>query len=75
MKSVLSLGLAVIWLGTVGCTNLTPRQLRALRDGAIGAAGGAAAGAIVGRSPASGQPSAVLLAQLRGLSGRISTGL
>jgi hypothetical protein len=51
MKRVLSVGLILILLGTVGCANMTPRQQRALSGGAMGAAGGAAVGAIVGGSP------------------------
>jgi osmotically inducible lipoprotein OsmB len=54
MKRVLSLTLVLIWLGAIGCANMTPRQQRALSGGAIGAAGGAAVGAIVGGSPAIG---------------------
>jgi osmotically inducible lipoprotein OsmB len=54
MKRVLSVGLILFLLGTVGCANMTPRQQRALSGGAIGAAGGAAVGAIVGGSPTIG---------------------
>jgi osmotically inducible lipoprotein OsmB len=44
----------VALLATAGCANMTPRQQRALSGGAIGAAGGAALGAITGGSPALG---------------------
>jgi osmotically inducible lipoprotein OsmB len=54
MRRVLFLGLVLLWLGSTGCANMTPRQQRALSGGAIGAAGGAAVGAIVGGSPAIG---------------------
>jgi hypothetical protein len=39
---------------SVGCANMTPTQQRALSGGAIGAAGGAALGAITGGSAALG---------------------
>jgi hypothetical protein len=43
--------LALVLVAMAGCANMTPRQQRALSGGAIGAAGGAAIGAIVGGSP------------------------
>jgi osmotically inducible lipoprotein OsmB len=54
MRRVMGFILCMVFLGTVGCANMTPRQQRALSGGAIGAAGGAALGAIVGGSPALG---------------------
>jgi osmotically inducible lipoprotein OsmB len=54
MKRVLALGVVFLWLGVVGCANMTPRQQRALSGGAMGAAGGTAVGAIVGGSPTIG---------------------
>lgn len=39
---------------TAGCSNLTNTQQRALSGGAIGAAGGAAIGAIAGGNPLTG---------------------
>jgi osmotically inducible lipoprotein OsmB len=48
----------VLWVrlggGALGCANLTPTQQRALSGVAMGAAGEAALGAIVGGSPALG---------------------
>ncbi len=49
-----SILLAVVLLGMVGCSGMTPTQQRALSGGAAGAAGGAALGAISGGSPAVG---------------------
>ena len=46
--------LGVVLWAMVGCANMTPTQQRALSGGAIGAAGEAAVGAIVGGSPALG---------------------
>src|SRR5919108_5979548 len=54
MKRALALIFVVALLATAGCANMTPRQQRALSGGAIGAAGGAALGAITGGSPALG---------------------
>jgi osmotically inducible lipoprotein OsmB len=54
MKRMLSILLVVVLLATVGCANMSARQQRALSGGAIGAAGGAALGAITGGSPAVG---------------------
>ena len=53
-KPLWSLILSVALLATVGCSNMTPTQQRALSGGAIGAGGGAALGAITGGSPAVG---------------------
>jgi osmotically inducible lipoprotein OsmB len=52
MRRVMAVLLGLGLMGAVGCANLTPRQQRALSGGAIGAAGGAALGAITGGSPA-----------------------
>src|SRR5688572_22372212 len=54
MKFARALTLVVVLWAAVGCANMTPRQQRALSGGAIGAAGGAALGAITGGSPALG---------------------
>jgi osmotically inducible lipoprotein OsmB len=54
MKRIVALILVVAVFALVGCTNMTPTQQRALSGGAIGAAGGAALGAITGGSPALG---------------------
>ncbi|MBI2369076.1 MAG: hypothetical protein HY726_20920 [Candidatus Rokubacteria bacterium] len=54
MTRTLSLVLVLVLLATVGCANMTPQQQRTLSAGAIGAAGGAALGAIVGGSPTIG---------------------
>jgi osmotically inducible lipoprotein OsmB len=54
MKRVLTLGLILLWLGAGGCANMSPRQQWALSGGAIGAAGSAAVGAILGGSPTIG---------------------
>jgi osmotically inducible lipoprotein OsmB len=50
MTRALTLIFVVSLLAAVGCANLTPRQQRAVSGGAIGAAGGAALGAITGGS-------------------------
>jgi osmotically inducible lipoprotein OsmB len=56
MKRMGKVLLLLVMMGgcLLGCANLTPTQQRALSGGAIGAAGGAALGAIVGGSPALG---------------------
>ena len=54
MKRSVALILVVAVFALVGCANMTPTQQRALSGGAIGAAGGAALGAITGGSPALG---------------------
>jgi osmotically inducible lipoprotein OsmB len=54
MKRIVALILVVAVFALVGCANMTPTQQRALSGGAIGAAGGAALGAITGGSPALG---------------------
>ena len=54
MKRLLVVVLAVVMLGTAGCANMSARQQRALSGGVIGAAGGAAVGAVTGGSPAIG---------------------
>src|SRR5918996_6536479 len=54
MKRALALIFVVSLMTTAGCANMTPRQQRALSGGAIGAAGGAALGAVTGGSPALG---------------------
>ena len=54
MKHIVALTLVVAIFALVGCANMTPTQQRALSGGAIGAAGGAALGAITGGSPALG---------------------
>jgi osmotically inducible lipoprotein OsmB len=54
MKFARALTLVVVLCAAFGCANMTPRQQRALSGGAIGAAGGAALGAITGGSPALG---------------------
>jgi osmotically inducible lipoprotein OsmB len=54
MKRIFAPILVVAVFALVGCANMTPTQQRALSGGAIGAAGGAALGAITGGSPALG---------------------
>jgi osmotically inducible lipoprotein OsmB len=54
MKRLCLLLLIVALVATTGCANMSARQQRALSGGAIGAAGGAAVGAITGGSPAIG---------------------
>jgi len=56
MKRISMVLLVLVLLGgwMIGCANMTPTQQRALSGGAIGAAGGAALGAITGGSPALG---------------------
>jgi osmotically inducible lipoprotein OsmB len=54
MKRIFALILVVAVFALIGCANMTPTQQRALSGGAIGAAGGAALGAITGGSPALG---------------------
>jgi hypothetical protein len=54
MKRLCILLLVVALAATTGCANMSARQQRALSGGAIGAAGGAAVGAITGGSPALG---------------------
>ena len=46
MKRLVILLLAVVMLATAGCAGMSARQQRALSGGAIGAAGGAATGAM-----------------------------
>jgi osmotically inducible lipoprotein OsmB len=46
--------LVVAFLAMTGCANMSARQQRTLSGGAIGAAGGAAVGAVTGGSPAVG---------------------
>jgi hypothetical protein len=45
---------ALIAFGATGCSGMTHQQQRALSGGAIGAAGGAALGAIAGFNPLTG---------------------
>jgi osmotically inducible lipoprotein OsmB len=54
MKRLLGCILGFMLVVSVGCANMTPTQQRALSGGAIGAAGGAALGAITGGSAALG---------------------
>jgi len=54
MRRILAFTLGVVLLVTVGCANMSSKEQRALSGGAIGAAGGALLGAIVGGSPAIG---------------------
>ncbi len=51
MKRVLALLLVFMLWAVAGCSNMTPQQQRALSGGAIGAAGGAVVGTVVGGSP------------------------
>ncbi|HLG87665.1 MAG TPA: YMGG-like glycine zipper-containing protein [Alphaproteobacteria bacterium] len=44
----------VLAMGTSACSNMTRQQQRALSGGALGAAGGAAIGAIAGGNPLTG---------------------
>jgi hypothetical protein len=44
----------VLAMGSSACSNMTHQQQRALSGGALGAAGGAAIGAITGGSPIAG---------------------
>jgi osmotically inducible lipoprotein OsmB len=52
MTRARALLLVVGLCAAAGCADLTPTPQRALSGGAMGAAGGAAVGAIVGGSPA-----------------------
>ena len=52
MRATTPLLLVAILLA--GCSNMSSKEQRALSGGAIGAAGGAALGAITGGSPAAG---------------------
>jgi osmotically inducible lipoprotein OsmB len=54
MKRLCVLLLILALVATTGCANMSARQQRVLSGGAIGAAGGAAVGAITGGSPAIG---------------------
>ncbi len=55
MRKTISVLLLLTVVGlSSGCAGLTPQQQRALTGGAMGAAGGAALGAITGGSPAIG---------------------
>jgi len=54
MKRTLSLFMIVGLLAVTGCSGLSQREQQALSGGAIGAAGGAVAGAIVGGSALTG---------------------
>jgi osmotically inducible lipoprotein OsmB len=54
MKRLCALLLVLALVATTGCASMSARQQRALSGGAIGAAGGAAVGAITGGSPAIG---------------------
>lgn len=54
MRSATICFLAAIVAGTSACSNMTQRQQRALSGGAIGAAGGAAIGAVTGGSVLTG---------------------
>jgi osmotically inducible lipoprotein OsmB len=54
MKRVLVFICLLMLFVSVGCAHMTPTQQRALSGGAIGAAGGAALGAITGGSAALG---------------------
>ena len=54
MKRLCVLLLILALVATTGCANMSARQQRSLSGGAIGAAGGAAVGAITGGSPAIG---------------------
>jgi osmotically inducible lipoprotein OsmB len=51
--AMIGLVMAVL-VGTTACSNMSPREQRALSGGAIGAGGGAAIGAITGGSPLTG---------------------
>jgi osmotically inducible lipoprotein OsmB len=51
MKRVLALLIVFMFWVVAGCTNMTSQQQRALSGGAIGAAGGAVVGTVVGGSP------------------------
>jgi osmotically inducible lipoprotein OsmB len=54
IKRALALMVVVSPMATAGCANMTPTQQRALSGGTIGAAGGAALGAMTGSSSALG---------------------
>ncbi len=54
MKSTTMLVFCAILLGAAGCSGMTRTQQRALSGGAIGAAGGAAIGAVTGGSMVGG---------------------
>jgi osmotically inducible lipoprotein OsmB len=51
MRKALALLLVFMLWAVAGCSNMTPQQQRALSGGAIGAAGGAVVGTVVGGSP------------------------
>jgi osmotically inducible lipoprotein OsmB len=51
MRKALTLLLVFMLWAVAGCSNMTPQQQRALSGGAIGAAGGAVVGTVVGGSP------------------------
>jgi osmotically inducible lipoprotein OsmB len=51
MKRLLALLLVFMLWAVGGCANMTSQQQRALSGGAIGAAGGAVVGTVVGGSP------------------------
>ncbi|HSF33007.1 MAG TPA: YMGG-like glycine zipper-containing protein [Candidatus Tectomicrobia bacterium] len=51
MKRVLALLLVFMLWAVAGCSNMSSQQQRALSGGAIGAAGGAVVGTVVGGSP------------------------
>ncbi len=53
-KPILALGLTTALFGATACSNMNDMQQRALSGGAIGAAGGAALGAITGGSALTG---------------------
>lgn len=75
MRRILAFTLGLILVVTVGCANMTSKEQRALSGGAIGAAGGALLGAIVGGSPAIGAGAVVQLVQQPEPSGKTSPGL
>lgn len=54
MKPLTFAMLAALMLSTAACSGMTNQQQRALSGGAIGAAGGAALGAITGGSAVTG---------------------
>ncbi len=54
MRTIPVIAMASVLLLATGCADMSPQQQHILSGGAIGAAGGAALGAITGGSPAVG---------------------
>ena len=52
MKALAAISILALYVGSLGCANMTPTEQRALSGGAMGAAGGAVIGAIAGNAAA-----------------------